>query len=423
MEISFTPENLAGTMHIIPSKSSAHRILIAAALAEAPTTLRLLATSQDIDATGRCLGALGARLVWRQEELTVWPIPRHLDAVPLLDCGESGSTLRFMLPVAAALCPRVELTALPGLAARPMQPLLDCLAAHGVACTDTKLPLATSGMLRPGLFVLPGDVSSQYITGLLFALPLLAEQSEIRLTTLLQSAGYVEMTLDTLAQFGIAVQPTATGYLVPGGQQYRSPGQAVVEGDWSNAAFWLAAGALSGPVTVTGLSAHSLQRDRQIVELLGQFGADVTQGPAGITVAHRPLRGIAVNVRDIPDLLPILAVVAAFAAGDTTFTHAQRLRLKESDRLATVQALLEGLGVRVETTPDSMTVHGTGTPPPGGRADSANDHRIAMAAAVAAAHCTGPVTLVNPMAVNKSYPDFYKDYQQLGGTTHVVNLR
>lgn len=406
----------------IPSKSDAHRILIAAALADRPTTLHLPTTSQDIDATCRCLTALWGEVRRQGEKITVFPGEPPATRIPQLDCGESGSTLRLLLPVAAALYPQVELTAQPGLAARPMGPLLDCMAAHGVSCSATQIPLTTRGLLQPGLFTLPGDVSSQYVSGLLFALPLLSGDSEIRLTTPLQSSGYVQMTLDTLTRYRVEATPTENGYCVPGGQRYRSPGQVEVEGDWSNAAFWLAAGALSGPVSVTGLREGSLQRDKEILPILERFGAAVDRQPGQITVTHRPLCGISVCVEDIPDLVPILAVVAAFARGTTTFTGAGRLRIKESDRLETVQALLRGLGVLVETTADTMTVYGTGAPPVGGRVTSANDHRIAMAAAVAAAHCAGPVTLADPMAVNKSYPGFYQDYQQTGGMAHVVHL-
>ncbi len=279
---------------------------------------------------------------------------------------------------------------------RPQEILLHLLAEHGAAADAGRLPLTLSGGLRGGRFTLPGDVSSQYVSGLLFALPLLPEGGEICLSTPLQSAGYVEMTLRSLARFGVGVERTATGYLVPGGQKYRSPGELSPEGDWSNAAFFLAAG-----VEVTGLDRESAQGDRVIERLLPALGG-----------------GAVVDLEQIPDLLPILAVAAARARGVTRFVGGARLRLKESDRIESTASLLRALGVGAETLPDGLTVHGGSFV--GGLVDGANDHRIVMAAAVAAVTAKGAVTIRGAEAVAKSYPRFFEDLKSLGGIFHVL---
>lgn len=391
------PGRLSGAVRVPASKSAAHRALIAAALADAPTSIALDSTNRDIEATVGCLNALGAQIEPADGGLNVAPVRRGAVASAALDCGESGSTLRFLLPVAAALGIPARFTGRGRLPERPNAALADALRAHGAQVDSDALPTDVRGPIAGGAWTLPGDVSSQYVTGLLLALPLLKEDSEIALTTPLQSAAYVDMTLQTLKRFGIAAQPVESGWRVPGGQLFRSPGRIAVEGDWSAAAFWLAANAMGSDVRAEGLSDDTAQGDRAILSLLGRHQIDAS---------------------NVPDLVPALTVAAAARPGRTVITGAARLRLKESNRLAAVADLLRALGGRAEVLPDGLIIEG-GHPLRGGTVDGRNDHRIVMAAAIAATAADGPVRITDAEAVEKSYPEFFRDYEKLGGRVYV----
>ncbi len=404
--------HLNGRVRAIPSKSDAHRLLIASALADRPTGLLMGSTSQDIQATTECLRSLGAGIEERSGGVIVTPVARPAEN-PLLDCRESGSTLRFMLPVAAAVCDSARFTGSGRLPERPIGELCNAMTDGGVNFTSDRLPLEISGRLRGGVYRLPGGISSQYITGMLLALPFIGKDSEIVLTDTLRSAAYVDITLDVLKRFGIEVRRTDSGYFIPGGQRYTSPGEAEVDGDWSNGAFLLAAGAIGGSMTVTGLRPDSPQGDKAITHLLQAFGATVAADGDSVTVTPGALKGCVIDIDQTPDLLPALAVVAAFAEGDTHFVNGARLRIKESDRLATCAGLLRDLGGSAEETADSLIVHGTGLR--GGSTDGCGDHRIVMAAALAASGCSGAVTITGSQAVKKSYPGFFEDLRKLGG--------
>lgn len=399
MTISLPCGPISGTVRAISSKSAAHRLMICAALADAPTRLHCETTSKDIAATAQCLAALAAG---------------EMD----LCCGESGSTLRFLLPVAAALGKTVEFEMQGRLPQRPLAPLDAQLMAHGVVLTrPTPNRLRVQGQLTPGDYTLPGDVSSQYISGLLFALPLLHGPSTLTITGPVQSAPYISMTLDALAQFGVHPRREGSRFIIDP-TPYRSPGEVTVEGDWSNAAFWLCAGAVSGPVTVTGLDRKSLQGDREILEILRRFGATVEQTEDCVTAFPGALHGIEVDAGAIPDLIPAVSIVASVARGTTKITNAARLRLKESDRLKTVAAMLSSLGSSVEELPDGLVIEG-GKPLSGGRVESFNDHRIAMAAGIASALC--PVTVTGAEAVEKSYPMFWEEVKKLTVSEKIDN--
>ena len=417
MNIVIEPSPLKGEIAAIPSKSVAHRMLICAALADGPTTLRIPKTSDDIDATADCLRALGAAITVNNEDYIVEPIAQ-IENIPLLDCGESGSTLRFLLPVAAAAADRCRFDGHGRLPERPLSDLTDAMKEHGVSFDGEKLPFTIGGRLRGGIFRLPGNVSSQYITGLLLALPLCEEDSVIELTTALESASYIDITLSVLKTFGITVHCERNRYIIPGKQVFRSPGTLPVEGDWSNAAFFLTAAALNNDIAMTGLNPNSAQGDRKIIALLEQLGAVTQKDNGRLTLRSDELKGCTIDIQDTPDLLPVLSVAAAFAQGKTTFINAARLRLKESDRLASSAAMIENLGGRAEVGEDELTVYGTGLI--GGTVESCNDHRIAMSAAVAATRCSKPVTILHAEAVKKSYPGFYNDYNKTGGKAHVL---
>ncbi len=414
MNVTITPTPLQGTVAAIPSKSHLHRLLICAALSDTEIRLPCPMLSQDIEATVRCLNALGAKVDYQNNKLTVVPIKTAAQNVTL-DCGESGSLYRFLVPIVGALRKTATFHLSAKLPQRPMDALWNTLEAHGAIIIGKGTATPTvSGALTPGRYEIPGNVSSQFISGLLFALPLLDGDSEIIVTGHTQSIGYIQMTLDALTAFSIKVIPTATGYCVPGNQRYHAINTPVPEGDWSNSAFWLCAAACSGEITVTGLNRNSGQGDKAVCDILRQFGASVTQNSNTVTVCKGALKGITLDAADIPDLVPALAVVAAAAIGTTTIQNISRLRLKESDRVATVCGLINALGGNAVADENTMTITGTGALT-GGTYDAFQDHRIVMAATVASAICKNPVTVTNAQNVNKTYPEFFNDFALLKG--------
>ncbi len=416
MERLIPPAVASGCIAAIPSKSDAHRLLFCAALADAPTEIVVGEgeLSADIHATIGCIRALGGEVSEGKDTLCVTPINHAALTDPrVCDCGESGSTARFLLPIAAVLGEYAPITLVGHgrLPERPFAPLCDAMREGGATLDRDLLPITARGGLRAGEYRIAGNVSSQYITGLLLALPLLGRESRITLTSPLASSGYVEMTLATMARFGVEVRADANGFTVPVAR-YCSPRRVTADGDWSNAAFWLSAGAVGGEVSVTGLSPDSRQGDRRVVDILARFGASVKVCGDCVTVARGSLRGITLSVDEIPDLVPVLAVVAALAEGETRFTDAGRLRLKESNRLATVSAMICNLGGDARVDGDSLIVRGRPALC-GGTANSAGDHRIAMSAAIAALGATAPVRVCGAEAVNKSYPAFWQDCARL----------
>lgn len=407
---------LSGEIPAIASKSYAHRLLMAAALADRPTTVRCATVSDDILATARVLTAMGASVERTDEGFVVEPIST-CPVGPTLDCGESGTTERFILPIACALGLDAAVTGSGRLPERPLSPLYEELQAHGIDLSPQGVfPLHARGRLPAGDYSLAADVSSQFIGGLLFALSVVPGKSTLTLTGRIESAPYIDMTLDVLALFGASITRTDDGrrFEIEGRTRLASPGAAAVEGDWSNAAFWLCAGALGRGVTLTGLRADSRQGDRAVADILKAFGADVSPTEDAVTVRPGTLNGMTVDAAQIPDLVPVLAVVAAFAEGETRFLNAGRLRIKESDRLKTTRELLERLGADVDELPDGLVVRGRGTFA-GGECDGANDHRIVMSAAVAGARTQHPVVIRGAQAVRKSYPGFFDDFARLGG--------
>lgn len=385
------------TIQIISSKSDAHRALICAALSKAPCQVIYDGTSKDIEATEKCLAALQAG----QSDMY---------------CGESGSTLRFLLPVMGALGHKAAFHMEGRLPERPLSPLYEELESHGCTLSPQgETPLTIEGQLQPGTYTLPGNISSQYISGLLFALPLLEGDSNIRLTSSLESAPYVDMTINVLTQFGIRIETTETGFTIPGKQVYKAPERYIVEGDWSNACFFLAAGALTeGGIKVTGLNPDSFQGDKAILDILKEMGATVTAEADGIIVSPgNTLHGIHIDVSQIPDMTPILSVLALAAEGTTTITGAARLRIKESDRLAAITETLTALGGHIEEQPDGLIIKG-GSRLQGGIIHAHNDHRIAMMAAVASFISDAKVTIQGSDAVNKSYPAFFEIWKEAG---------
>ncbi len=386
MNLTITPTRLSGTVTPPPSKSQAHRLLLCAALAGGESRIENLADSQDIQATRRCMAELKT----------------ERNSLPRFDCGESGSTLRFLIPIALALRGGGVFTGHGRLMERPQKPYFDIFDEKGVRYEQRDGVLTVQGKLPPGVYRLPGNVSSQFVTGLLYALPLLEGDSELVLTTPLESRGYVDMTLEALARFGIHGTERENGFLIPGRQKY-CPAQASVEADWSQAAFWLAAAALGNPVQPVGLEEDSSQGDR----VIGDYYVPLCR-PGDVDI----------DLSQCPDLAPPLAVMAAVRCGTTRLVNAGRLRLKESDRLASITQVLRALGADVEEGPDFLMIQGRDALAGGCTVDCCNDHRIAMMAAIAAARCESPVTLTGAECVAKSYPDFWAHYRMLGGVFH-----
>lgn len=391
MDLTIIPGKLSGTITAIPSKSQAHRFLICAAFADTQTQLICPDTNRDIEATADCLRALGADIERTDSGYLVTPI-RVIPEAAVLNCCESGSTLRFMLPIVGALGADATFRMEGRLPNRPLSPLWEEMERMGCSLSrPTQTTIRCTGKLRPGIYRIDGGVSSQFITGLLFALSLLDGSSTIEIQGTLESKPYVTMTQKALSLFGIETHD----FSVKGSEKFLSPGSIYVEGDWSNGAFFLAAQTLGNEITVYNLDSDSPQGDRAAGDLLPALKEKIT-----------------ISAADIPDLVPILAV-AAGANNGAVFTDIRRLRLKESDRVATVTSMLEAIGGKAEATEDTLTVYGTGYT--GGVVNSCNDHRIAMSAAIAATVCTAPVTILGAEAVNKSYPRFWEEYSRLGG--------
>ncbi len=407
MDMQINPTLLRGAVTPPPSKSMAHRLLISAALAEGTSIIHNVALSQDIEATLRCVEALGCS--WEQagpSSLRIHgcgPIV-PTDKTPRFDCGESGSTLRFFIPLALAIAGSGAFTGRGRLMERPQAPYFDLFDEKGIAHSMENGVLTVRGTLKSGEYSLPGDVSSQFFTGLLFALPLLGEDSVIVSSTKPESVDYIAMTVEALRAAGIRVlsQPAQRRWTVSSGRFHSF--NATVEADWSQAAFWYAANVLGSTLRLEGLDPKSSQGDRVAAE----YAAQLSQ-PGDVEI----------DVSGCPDLVPPLAVMAAARQGTCRFTNAARLRLKESDRLKTTAAMLRALGGSAEEEADSLTVHGVSRLS-GGTVDGAGDHRIVMAAAIAATRCAGPVTILGAEAVSKSYPSFFEDYVALGGDAHVV---
>ena len=392
---------VSGNVQVPPSKSVAHRMLICAALSDAPCTIVCQSVNRDMEATMNCLNALGANITYADGKFSVQPITEVRKGATL-DCGESGSTLRFLLPVAAALGADATFIGQGRLPERPLSPLYEEMTAHGVKMTENgHMPLKCSGNLPAGLYTIDGGVSSQFISGLLIALPLTGIQSKIAVTGKQESASYIGLTLNALRQFGIEIQSTTDGYIIPSGQEFTTPAtQVAVEGDWSAAAFWLTAGvAGSKPVTCTGLNYEcSAQGDRRIVDVLRKMGADIAT--AGNTVTARPSSLTA-------------AQIASSAQGTTIFDNIRRLRIKESDRVQSILQLLGMAGIYAFASDNTLTV--TGGPARSCTYDPSGDHRMAMAAAVLASAKNVKITISDAECTAKSYPAFFDDYNALGG--------
>lgn len=408
MDIKITPSKLKGIVNIPSSKSMTHRMLICAALSKGKSIITNVSFSKDIYATIDALKSMGAEITADKNSVEVKGIDRPADRAEI-NCCESGSTLRFIIPIACALGINAEYLGEGRLPERPITPYIRELSKKNISFDyNNTMPFGTCGKLSSGKFELEGNISSQFITGLTFALPLLDGDSEIIMTSPLESKPYADMTVKCLESFGINISETENGYLIKGGQAYK-PRNLAVEGDYSQGAFFYVANVLGNNVEINNLTTESYQGDKKIIEITDSLCYN----------SNYP-EGFSINAVNIPDLVPILAVLGTYCKGKSIISGAKRLKIKESDRLIAISEALNSLGGNIEVTEDGLIIHHAELQ--GGCVDSCGDHRIAMSAAIAATICKKPVTIKNAESVEKSYPDFFKDYINLGGIADVITL-
>lgn len=403
MNIKITPKKLSGTVTVPPSKSVAHRLIICAAFAKGRSVIENIYPSKDIIATAQAMKAFGAEITLADGKAYVDGIgetPRTAG----VDCNESGSTLRFLIPVAAALGIDTTFIGSGKLPERPITPYLEELPNHNVTFDyNYTMPFKVSGKLEGGTFKIGGDISSQFITGLLLALSLLDKDSEVELTSHLESKPYVDITVNAMKTFGVEVMETEKGYYIKGGQQYK-PCDVTCEADYSQSAFFYVANSLGSNIEIAGLSKESAQGDKKIVEICEKIVYNEKGG----------LKPFKLDCSDIPDLVPVLTVLASFCDGVSEIYNVARLKIKECDRLEAISDCVNRLGGRVEAFADKLVVTGVKSLE-GGEVDGYNDHRIAMSMAVASTICEKPLIINGAQCVSKSYPNFWEDFKSLGG--------
>ena len=407
MDILIKPSVLKGKLNIPASKSCAHRAVICAALADGISELSGITMSKDIEATINAMTALGAEFDIADDTIYVTGI-KNLTKFAHIDCNESGSTLRFIIPVAAALGVDALFSGKGRLPQRPIDIYKRELSKHNIEFLTENMPYEIKGKLTGGIYKIEGNVSSQFITGLLFALPLIEHDSEIIMTSHLESRPYVEITIDILKHFGISVEETENGFKIKGGQKY-VPHNEHIEGDYSQAAFFYVANALGSEVKICNLKPDSVQGDKKIIDLIDS------------AISDGKITGYKADCSDIPDLVPVLSVLGAYGSKPSLIYNAERLRIKESDRLTACADMLNRLGGNVAVTADGLDIKPV-KELHGGIIDSFGDHRIVMSAAIAALKCNGEVIIKGAEAAEKSYPNFFNDYKMLGGAADVINM-
>ncbi len=414
MTVTFYPAKLSGTVSGISSKSYLHRLLICAALSEGETEISFNTMSKDISATISAISAFGKKAKEIDGKLVV----SDGKVSEIINVNESGSTFRFILPILSARrsVETVEINGSDYLASRPISPLYEELIANGAIISEKgKFPMTVSGKLKNGKYTLPGNISSQFVSGLLLALPMIDGDSEIHIVGELQSKPYVDITLECMKLFGMDIEEKPYGYHVKGGRKYVSPVELICENDYSNAAFFLTAGALSEDfVGVENLNPNTCQGDSKIVEILEQFGSKKCVKDNNVLFAKDKLNAVDIDATNIPDLVPILSLAAAVSDGTTKIYGAERLRFKESDRLKSVSTVLNSLGADIKEIDDGLIINGV-KKLKGGRVDSFNDHRIAMTAAIASCVSENEIVVDNFEAITKSYPNFLDDFEKIGG--------
>lgn len=404
MDVTITPAALSGKVTVPPSKSVAHRLIICAALAKGKSVISNISRSKDIEATVNAMISLGAKIELVGDSAIVYGIEDPAESA-YIDCCESGSTLRFLIPVAAALGVSAEFYGKGKLPERPITPYLRELTKNGVTFDYRgTMPFSVRGRLQSAEYELEGDISSQFVTGLIFALTLTAGKSRIKMLSPLQSKPYVDITIDCLKRFGADIKELDFGWEIKGTQLQAS--DQIIEGDYSQAAFFYVANALGSDIEINGLNLSSVQGDRKIAEICS--ACVVRKGK------EKKIKPFSLDCSDIPDLVPVLTVLASFADGKSEIRNVARLRIKESDRLSAIAECINSLGGKVKAYDDSLVIEGVKSLS-GGKVDSFNDHRIAMSMAIAAIKCTDELVITGAECVRKSYPDFFEVYNKLNG--------
>lgn len=410
MDIKITPKKLCGEVTVPPSKSVAHRLIICASLSQGESVIENIYPSKDIIATAQAMNSLGARVELFDNKAKIVGI-KNLPQKAVLDCNESGSTLRFLIPVACALGVETVFTGnlKSKLPTRPITPYLEELPRHGAEFDyNGTMPFTIKGKLLPGEYKIGGDISSQFITGLIFALSLLDDDSQIILTTPLQSKPYVDITISAMKEFGVEVLETQKGYYIKGSQKYTAKNLSC-EGDFSQAGFYYVANSLGSNIKISGLFENSCQGDKKIVEICEKI----------VYNKNDKLNNFTLDCSDIPDLVPVLTVLACFCEGKSTIENVARLKIKECDRLLVTEEVLNLIGGKVKAFEDRLEIQGV-KEFLGGEIDAHNDHRIAMAMAIASTKCKNPLIIRGAECVGKSYPNFWEDFQKLGGDFCVI---
>ncbi|WP_416175560.1 3-phosphoshikimate 1-carboxyvinyltransferase [Clostridium sp.] len=414
--VKIIPNAFKGKIKVPSSKSFCHRSIICSSLAKGRSEIKNIYFSRDIAATIEAMRSLGAKIEVYKDSVIVNGADRITLKNDSIFCGESGSTIRFIIPIIATLGKKAVLSGQGKLIERPLDVYYKIFEEQGIYYknSDGKLPLEINGKLKPGKYMIRGDISSQFITGLLFALPLLKDDSQIEITTTLESKPYVDMTLDIIRKFGIIVENIDyKKFIIPGNQSYKSFNYTV-EADFSQAAFLLAMGLLGERVSCEGMNINSCQGDRVIVDLLKKMGADIKIEGDSIISTKSQTKGIVIDASQCPDLVPIIAAVASVSCGTTEIINAARLRIKESDRLTAISSQLNKIGASVYEKSDGLVIKGKKSLE-GGEVSSFNDHRIAMSLAAVSSMCKNALIINGADCVNKSYPDFWRDFVSLGG--------
>jgi 3-phosphoshikimate 1-carboxyvinyltransferase len=428
--IEITPKKLKGTLEIPPSKSVSHRAIISAGLAKGESIISNVLLSEDMWATCKAVEAFGGIIRYEEEKNHRYTLRiKGTDEVKLrtdeVECNESGSTLRFIIPILLLQDQPVTVKGKGRLVTRPMTPYYDIFKEKKInyqhLINGQDLPLLLKGKLLPGNYALKGSVSSQFITGLLFALPLLVEDSVIEITTPLESKPYIDITIEMLKNFGVSIiNDDYHCFYIKGNQQYQSCDYRV-DGDFSQAAFWLVAGSIGEEIHCLDLDLNSKQGDQVIVDLIKKMGGKIKIQPNEITIMNKKTHGIEIDVSQCPDLVPILGVLGSLSSGTTRIINGERLRYKESDRIMATADVLNILGAKITETKDGLIIQGINNFS-GGMVKSHNDHRIAMAVAMASIASDGKIILEDAQVVKKSYPHFWEDFKTMGGEIHGVNM-
>ncbi|MCD3195422.1 3-phosphoshikimate 1-carboxyvinyltransferase [Clostridium botulinum C] len=423
--VTIIPSELSGDINIPPSKSLAHRAIISAGLSDGISNIENIIFSEDIKATIRGMEGLGVEIKdisekkqddFNRKTLKVIGRDRLVLTRSEIDCSESGSTLRFLIPISLRTCNKVKFTGKGKLVSRPLDVYYSIFKNQGIKykTSNGKLPLFIDGALKSGEFYVEGNISSQFITGLMYTLPFLNGDSKIIITTELESKGYIDLTIDTLKKFGIKIENKDYKEFFIRGKQKSISNNYRVQGDFSQGAFWIVAGILGSNIKTLDLDINSLQGDRVIIDIVKDMGGNINIKENYIETKKSKTKGITIDASECPDLVPILAVLGSLSTGTTRIINAERLRIKECDRLKAMATELKKIGADIQELEDGLLIKGREYLK-GGTVDSWNDHRIAMSMAIASIKCTEPITIKNSEAVNKSYPDFWEDFKKVGG--------